>query len=259
MKTFTKNSILSAMIISSLVATPVMATEESQPLSEQNTTLSADSKEGVGFGVGVVIGAILGGPAGAFITGLAGNLIAKEMNAKDEIDQLSLAVTQEKQANVALSEQYANQLEQQEQAFAHQLAAVKSSLSDTNQLQAENLLMSLQFSTGSSELQAHYQTQINALTRLLKTNKLTVDLSGYTDLQGDKKYNHGLSIARVNAVKKALIDNGISPDRIKLFAYGENAPVVANNKKEVSFYDRRVVIQLKPAENNAPAHVANNY
>ena len=82
MKTFTKNSILNAMVITSLIATPVMANEQATQLNENDSALSAEAKEGVGFGVGVVIGAIFGGPAGAFITGLAGNLIAKENNAK---------------------------------------------------------------------------------------------------------------------------------------------------------------------------------
>jgi len=58
-----------------------------------------------------------------------------------------------------------------------------------------------------------------------------------------------LSIARVNAVKNALIARGVRAERINLFAYGEQAPVVANNEKEVSFYDRRVVIKLQPSEN----------
>ncbi|XQW86700.1 sortase-associated OmpA-like protein PdsO [Thalassotalea piscium] len=260
MKTFTKSSILNAMVIASLVATPVMAEEQTINQTETNDSMSAEGKEGVGFGVGVVIGAIFGGPAGAFITGLAGNLIAKEMNAKEEINELSTTIAQEQQAKLALDEKYARQLERQEQAFSEQLAAVKSSLSETSQLQAENLLMSLQFSTGSSELQAHYQTQINALANLLKqTGNLTVDLSGYTDLQGDEEYNHALSIARVNAVKKALIDNGVEPGRIKLFAFGENDPVVANHEKEVSFYDRRVVIQLRPNQEQADQNVAKNY
>ncbi|GHE83621.1 sortase-associated OmpA-like protein PdsO [Thalassotalea profundi] len=260
MKTFTKNSILNAMVITSLIATPVMANEQAITSSENESGLSAEGKEGVGLGVGVVLGAIFGGPAGAFITGVAGSLIAKEINAKEEITLLSNNLVKEQQAKIALDEKYERQLDQQEQAFSQQLAAVKSSLSQTSQLQAENLLMSLQFSTGSSELKAHYKAQIDALANLLKqTNDLDVDLSGYTDLQGDSKYNHALSIARVNSVKKALIDNGIEPDRIKLFAFGENAPVVANSEKQVSFYDRRVVIKLRPSENQNLHDVANNY
>jgi outer membrane protein OmpA-like peptidoglycan-associated protein len=116
--------------------------------------------------------------------------------------------------------------------------------------------MSLQFPTGSSELQPHYQGQIAALSEMLQQSpKLFIDLSGYTDKQGSKKLNQALSIARVNTVKNALINNGVNAERIKLFAYGEQAPVVANSEKEVSFYDRRVVIKL----HSDIEQVANNY
>ena len=126
---------------------------------------------------------------------------------------------------------------------------MQQSQQNTSQLQAENLLMSLQFPTGSSDLQPHYQQQINALAKLLaQSPELSIDLSGYTDLQGDEELNHALSIARVNTVKHALINEGIEADRINLFAFGENAPVVANNEKQVSFYDRRVVIKLHSSD-----------
>jgi outer membrane protein OmpA-like peptidoglycan-associated protein len=54
-----------------------------------------------------------------------------------------------------------------------------------------------------------------------------------------------LSLARINAVKNALIDQGVTAERINLFAFGEQKTVVASTDKEVSFYDRRVVIKLK--------------
>ncbi len=108
------------------------------------------------------------------------------------------------------------------------------------------LLMSLQFSTGSSELKPHYQGQIDSLVSLLKqAPELMIDLSGYTDLQGNEAVNHALSIARVNTVKHALLNQGINAERINLYAFGEQSPVVANNEHETSFYDRRVVIKLK--------------
>ena len=46
-------------------------------------------------------------------------------------------------------------------------------------------------------------------------------------------------------MKNALIDQGVTAEQINLFAYGEQQPVVASADKEISFYDRRVVIKLK--------------
>jgi outer membrane protein OmpA-like peptidoglycan-associated protein len=56
-------------------------------------------------------------------------------------------------------------------------------------------------------------------------------------------------------VKNALIDQGVEAERIQLFAFGEQSPVVANSEKEASFYDRRVVIKL----HRDSEQVANNY
>jgi len=79
-------------------------------------------------------------------------------------------------------------------------------------------------------------------------------------LQGSDELNHALSIARVNSVKKALISQGVQPERINLFAFGEQAPVVANQEKQTSFYDRRVVIKLQPkADNHSNQQTVKNY
>ena len=130
----------------------------------------------------------------------------------------------------------------------------ENNYSHSAQLQAENLLMSLQFSTGSSEIQPHYKEQVTALISMLEQSpELSVDLSGYTDLQGDESLNQALSMARVNSVKHALIDGGVESDRIQLFAFGEQEPVVASNDKEISFYDRRVVIKLHQVDDSQTA------
>ena len=139
--------------------------------------------------------------------------------------------------------------------------AIQSNQHNTSQLQAENLLMSLQFPTGSSEIKDHYHEQIIALVNILKqTPTLRVDLSGYTDLQGSESLNKALSFARVNSVKHALLKEGITSDRIYLHAFGEQSPVVANNEQPTSFYDRRVVIKLKSHDKaNLEQQTASNF
>ncbi|WP_448569722.1 sortase-associated OmpA-like protein PdsO [Thalassotalea ganghwensis] len=261
MKTLTKHSLISLALISALSIKPVIAYEnEELTNASSETTLTANDKAGIGFGVGAVIGAVFGGPAGAFITGLAGNLIAKEINAKEEITHLNETIARTEQDKTLVEQRYQQKLAKQAQSYRQQIAQFREKLDETTQLQAQNLLMSLQFSTGSSEIKDHYQPQITALANLLNQSKhLDVDLSGYTDLQGDKEKNHALSIARVNAVKNALINQGVKPERIKLFAFGEEAPVVANQQQEVSFYDRRVVIKLRGEQPTNDQTVANHY
>jgi sortase system peptidoglycan-associated protein len=240
-------TLLNIALISALTVSPVFATsyeKTAQDKIEQES--SAQLKEEIGFGTGMVIGAILGGPIGAFITGVAGNMIAKNINATDEIESLSTAYSAEKKSNEVSLARYQRQIEQAEQSYQTELLALEQNYQAASHLQAQNLLMSLQFSTGSSEIKSHYQEQIESLARIVQQSpNLTLDLSGYTDKQGSDALNQALSLARINAVKNALVDQGVKADRISLFAFGEQQSVVASVNKEVSFYDRRVVIKLK--------------
>ncbi|MBA6296303.1 sortase-associated OmpA-like protein PdsO [Colwellia sp. MB02u-9] len=246
-KTSRAKKLINVALISALTVSPVFATsyeETAQDKIAQES--SAQLKEEIGFGTGMVIGAILGGPIGAFITGVAGNMIAKNINATDEIESLSTAYSAEKKSNEVSLVRYQRQIEQAEQSYQMELLALEQNYQAASNLQAQNLLMSLQFSTGSSEIKSHYQEQIESLARIVQQSpNLTLDLSGYTDKQGSDALNQALSLARINAVKNALIDQGVKADRISLFAFGEQQSVVASVNKEVSFYDRRVVIKLK--------------
>ena len=250
-KTLTHN-IVTAALVSVLTVSPVFANPQNtnwQEEPKQEVSMQAEDaqlKEEIGFGTGMVIGAIFGGPAGAFITGLAGNLIAKTINKEEEIETLSIAYQQEKQSNDRALIAYQEKIADAEQAHQQDLLALERNYQSASLLQAQNLLMSLQFSTGSSEIKEHYKEQITALVNIVQQSpELTIDLSGYTDKQGSDELNQALSLARIKAVKNALIDQGVRAERINLFAFGEQQPVVASNEKEVSFYDRRVVIKLK--------------
>ena len=260
------HTLISATLISALSISPAFANSQSPELQPKHSIEEAQRNEEIGFGAGMVVGAIFGGPVGAFITGLAGNFIAKNINAEDKIEHLSTAYQQEKKSNEMALVSYQEKIAKAEQAYQEELLALERSYQTTSLLQAQNLLMSLQFSTGSSEIKAHYQEQLTALVSIVQQSpELTIDLSGYTDKQGSDELNQALSLARINAVKNALIDQGVAAERINLFAYGEQQPVVASNDKEVSFYDRRVVIKLKNEAvvstpmNNDDAQMANNF
>jgi sortase system peptidoglycan-associated protein len=252
-------------LIASLMAAPTLsqsayAFENVIHAENETQQLTDKDKESIGLGAGVIIGAIFGGPLGAILVGATGALIAKTEIDTDNILELKASLSkQENEYSVAV-EQFRRKLQHSEQNHQLELSALEQNFDKkyqhASQLQAENLLMSLQFPTGSSDLQPHYNDQIAALSEMLKQSpNLFIDLSGYTDKQGKKKLNQALSIARVNTVKNALIDQGVEAERIQLFAFGEQSPVVANSKQEVSFYDRRVVIKL----HSNTEQVANNY
>jgi sortase system peptidoglycan-associated protein len=234
-----KKSALSLVIISSLLLTPTMA------LAKEPNKLSAQHQQEIGFGAGVIIGGILGGPVGAFITGLAGSLLVKDANNKENIAVLAKTLSTQKTKSDQQIAQYQHKLQTITQNFQQELLVLEQNYQTTGRLQAENLLMSLQFSTGSSAIAPVYKAQIKTLATVLENNpELMVNLAGYTDLQGSEAQNQLLSQARVEHVKSALVNYGIDDNRIITQAYGESAPVVAKNDNEASFYDRRVVIKL---------------
>ncbi|TWX53665.1 sortase-associated OmpA-like protein PdsO [Colwellia hornerae] len=252
-------------LITALIAAPTLshsayAFEKSNLTTSESVELSDRDKESIGLGSGMIIGAIFGGPIGAILVGATGTLIAKTQNDKENLSELQASLKKQEQNYLLAASQFRRDLHRSEQNHQLELSVLEQNVDkkhqNVSQLQAENLLMSLQFSTGSSDLQPHYKSQIVALAEMLQQSpKLFIDLSGYTDKQGNKKLNQALSIARVNTVKNALIDQGVKAERIKLFAFGEQAPVVANTQQEVSFYDRRVVIKL----HSNTEQVANNY
>lgn len=258
-KNTSKNTLFATLLIGSLISSPIMAnniTEQviSEPLA--NELLISEERhqektvnENIGFGSGAVIGAIVAGPIGAFVAGITGALIAKYMNVNDDVVLLSQNLANEKSSHKNELAAYEVNFNVAQQEYQNELANLTEqrqkmdSLSE--KIQAENLLMSLQFSTGSSEISAHYQEQISAVASVLNDSpKLKIDLSGYTDLEGEEGLNKKLSQARVESVKQLLMAQGVGENQIEIFAYGEEFPVVATKDQQVSFYDRRVVLKL---------------
>lgn len=243
-----KKVMLSAVLMSTLAGAPILATAsettKAMPTAQELHQQQQDV-ENIGFGSGLLVGAVVAGPIGAFVGGIAGNFIAKHINAKDEVELLTENLAYVKESHLEQVSEYESKLARTEQELQTQLSMLEHNERLFEQLQAENLLMSLQFSTGSSDIAAHYQEQISALAQILNNAPdMKIDLSGYTDLAGEEEQNQSLSQARVASVKTLLMAQGVDEQQIQTFAYGEKSPVVANSEREVSFYDRRVVLKL---------------
>lgn len=261
-----KKLILTTALITALATSSVNAAENS--LTPANTHQQETQNENIGFGSGAVIGAIVAGPVGAIVAGLGGVFIAKYINVNDQNGELSSALVKEQQkqlSNEQIQSQYQAKLQRLETSYQQQLVALENKQNQSGQLQADNLLMSLQFSTGSSDIAPHYQEQVAALAQILNNSpKMKIDLSGYTDLIGEQSLNQSLSQARVKSVKSLLMAQGVEEQQIATFAFGEESPVVANNESEISFYDRRVVLKLHTPSlvkesKTINSQMANNY
>jgi sortase system peptidoglycan-associated protein len=240
-----KKVIITTALIAALATSSAHATEN--VLTSVKTHQQQVNKN-IGFGSGAVIGAIVAGPIGAVVAGLGGIFVAKFINVNEHNDELTNALVKVKQNQLSTEQvqrQYQAKLQRLENSYQQQLTSLEKQQNETGQLQANNLLMSLQFSTGSSDIAPHYQEQVAALAQILNgTPTMKIDLSGYTDLTGEESLNQTLSQARVESVRTLLMAQGVDEQQIATFAFGEESPVVANSEREVSFYDRRVVMKL---------------
>lgn len=107
------------------------------------------------------------------------------------------------------------------------------------------------FSTNKAQLEAGGMRNMRQLADFLKQyphHKVLVE--GYTDNVGGNDLNQSLSDRRANAVRTALIDKGISSDRISTRGYGEAFPVAGNDTGANRQLNRRVEIILSDASGN---------
>ncbi len=77
-----------------------------------------------------------------------------------------------------------------------------------------------------------------------------VSIEGHTDSTGGEEHNQGLSERRAHSVKSALINDGISSNRIATEGYGEGSPIASNDDASSRQLNRRVEIILSDANGN---------
>ena len=84
------------------------------------------------------------------------------------------------------------------------------------------------FAFGSAELTSAGQTQIADIARKLRDKKTieNLEVAGHTDRIGSDADNDALSQRRAEAVRQALISNGIAASDITATGFGERQPLV---------------------------------
>ncbi|WIY53971.1 OmpA family protein [Devosia sp. YIM 151766] len=75
-----------------------------------------------------------------------------------------------------------------------------------------------------------------------------VYVEGHTDSDGDDRLNLALSVARAEAVVKALIERGVSFTRLYAVGYGESQPIADNASAEGKRQNRRIVVNVRNAD-----------
>jgi K(+)-stimulated pyrophosphate-energized sodium pump len=104
----------------------------------------------------------------------------------------------------------------------------------------------LYFETGSSDLKAGYEMQLNNIAEIMNAYPdLKIKLGGYTDNSGNEDSNQKLSNLRAQTAKLKLLELGISADRIEAEGYGSQHPVCeANDTDECKAKNRRIDVRV---------------
>ena len=81
---------------------------------------------------------------------------------------------------------------------------------------------------------------------IAKKPNVKIKLEGNCDEWGTDEYNYALGLKRAKTVKKSLIDNGISADKIVIVSYGESNPICNEHTISCWKQNRRVDYKLLP-------------
>lgn len=241
-----KQHIISALVISSLMVMPAMA----QPRQDNQTEAA------VGFGSGMLLGAVVGGPVGAIVGAFSGSLVGKSVGDDKYIKAQQQTLDAQTQQITALNQQQQSlqQLQTQYAEAQRQLNSLQAARA--SKLEELTVGMNVQFRTGTAEIEPHFATQLKDIAYAMNlAPELTLDLSGYADRRGSAEFNQQLSEQRVQAVRDFLIQQGVQGDRLTASAYGASAPLSQNESLEGDFFDRRVTLRLQSPD---AALAANN-
>lgn len=108
------------------------------------------------------------------------------------------------------------------------------------------LIVTLQdvlFATGRAELQSGAQRSLQRLAQVLQQHlERRVLLEGFADSTGGRQMNLRLSQRRADAVRRALVREGVAPQRIEVRAFGEDFPAADNGTAAGRQQNRRVEV-----------------
>jgi len=104
------------------------------------------------------------------------------------------------------------------------------------------VITSILFDYDKFDIREDMQAALTANSGLLKGK--TFKLEGNCDEFGSDEYNFALGLKRANAVKTALVNEGISADSISMMSLGESNPVCTEKTPECWAKNRRVDFKL---------------
>ena len=109
------------------------------------------------------------------------------------------------------------------------------------------------FDFDSAEIKGAGVEVVAAHAKFLATHSATrVRLEGHTDERGSREYNIGLGERRAQAVRRALLLQGVGDAQLATVSYGEERPAVPGHDEAAWAKNRRVEVVYLSAPLSAP-------
>jgi outer membrane protein OmpA-like peptidoglycan-associated protein len=101
------------------------------------------------------------------------------------------------------------------------------------------------FEIGSAALTPPSREQLRNVALILNAYPAaSVTVAGHTDNVGDEATNLALSQARAESVATVLIEDGVSPGRVRAQGFGSQKPVTSNVTEAGRSQNRRVMLDV---------------
>ena len=103
------------------------------------------------------------------------------------------------------------------------------------------IVTNINFDFDSSKIRDDSRGKLARVIDTLKENPgIRVRVEGHADSTGPADYNQALSLRRAEAVRKYLVDRGVSITRLSVVGKGETEPLVSNSTRAGRAVNRRV-------------------
>ncbi len=138
----------------------------------------------------------------------------------------------------------------QEESFEQSLVltpdAIKTELDKTGKITLDGIHFDFNKATLKPESQ---KAVLSTVALMQRYNDLVLSVHGHTDNKGSDTYNAQLSSDRAAAVMGAIVNHGISAERLQSKGHGEEDPIASNDTDEGRAQNRRVELHKESGGN----------